>query len=637
MQAVILVGGKGTRLAARLNGLPKPLIDVDGVPLLHRQLDELYAAGVRDSLMLAEHAVEHIRSFLAHYRHKDMVIRVLEDGEPQGSGGAVLKAWDALAAEFLVVYGDTLFHVDLGRFIGEHRRTGADATLFVHPNDHPHDSDLIETGTDRWVTGFHPYPHPSDRYFRNLVNAALYVVNKEALACVRHVGKSDFAKDLFPRMLAAGRRLRAYPSFEYIKDVGTPERLDKAVGHLRSGRVARSHYSVQQSAIFLDRDGTLNAEVGLVRDPEALRLLPMSAEAVRAINTSDYRAIVVTNQPVIARGEIDMTELDQIHAKLETELGQQRAFLDGIYYCPHHPDGGFPGEIAALKIACDCRKPAPGMLFQAAREFHLDLRTCWIVGDSGRDIMAGDGAGVTSVLVETGHAGEFSKYPMVPDFQFADVARAAHFILQVYPLLARHVVDLVGQIVPGTLVLIGGAARSGKSTLAGTLVRELRRKGMSAANLPLDGYLVPIAERRGRESALSRYRLGACLQDISLWLAGQALHFAPPVYDRNMLTPVKSLRSIDLPADGVLVIEGVPALAMECDGARPVVRITLETDESARRQRMDVRIRAHGELAAERIHADQEARDMDETALVSERASRADFRFRLDPLLAERK
>ena len=129
-------------------------------------------------------------------------------------------------------------------------------------------------------------------------------------------------------------------------------------------------------------------------------------EAVRKINNSEYLAIVVTNQPVIARGEVTIESLKLIHNKMETLLGKEGAYIDAIYYCPHHPDNGFEGEITELKIECNCRKPKPGLLIRAAEDFNIDLSNSWMIGDEERDIKAGKAAGCRTVLINTGNYGQ---------------------------------------------------------------------------------------------------------------------------------------------------------------------------------------------------------------------------------------
>jgi histidinol-phosphate phosphatase family protein len=431
LQAVILAGGQGTRLRARLGDLPKPLVDVDGVPLLQRQLEALRGQGFADVVVLVNHRAEAIRAFARAHDNFGLRLRIIDDGEPLGTSGAVMAVLDQLAERFLVLYGDTLLDVDFGRMVAAHAKSGADATLFVHPNDHPHDSDLVELDESGWITAFHKYPHASGTLYRNLVNAALCVLERGSLEPFRgKPGPRDFSKQTFPAMLAAGSKLHGYVSLEYIKDIGTPARLDQAVADLRSGRIARSRHSSLKKAIFLDRDGTLNVEVNRVRHPDQLQLLPGVAAAIRRLNQGEYRCVMVSNQPVIARGDCTLAELARIHAKLDTLLGLEGAFLDAIYFCPHHPDGGYPGEVAILKRHCDCRKPETGMIKRAVLDMNIDLSRSWLVGDTTSDIETARRAGLRSILVHTGYGGLDGKYAAVADFEAADLTEAAHIVLR---------------------------------------------------------------------------------------------------------------------------------------------------------------------------------------------------------------
>jgi histidinol-phosphate phosphatase family protein len=288
----------------------------------------------------------------------------------------------------------------------------------------------VETDAEGWITAFHNRPHPPDRWFQNLVNAGLYVVRKPALQTwAGSPSAMDFGKDLFPAMLGRGARLLAYNSPEYIKDIGTPERYDRICAEFDSGVVQRSALDTPQPAVFLDRDGTLVKEVDGLRSPDGLELLPGAAAAVRELNHGGFRTVVATNQPVIAKGFCTEADLAVIHRKLETLLGREHAFLDRIYYCPHHPQKGFAGERPELKISCECRKPRPGMLLQAARELNLDLPGAWLIGDSTTDVETARNAGVKSVLVRTGHAGRDGKFPGKPDFVAENVLDAVNLIL----------------------------------------------------------------------------------------------------------------------------------------------------------------------------------------------------------------
>ena len=150
---------------------------------------------------------------------------------------------------------------------------------------------------------------------------------------------------------------------------------------------------------------------------------------ISKINASSYLTIVATNQPVIARGEVTYAQLEEIHMKMETELGKEEAYLDDIFLCPHHPDKGYEGEIVTLKIDCDCRKPKIGMLRQAAEKYNIDLENSWYIGDTTMDIQTGKNAGMKTVLVQTGEAGMDGKYDVQPDFEAEDLMAAIDIIL----------------------------------------------------------------------------------------------------------------------------------------------------------------------------------------------------------------
>ena len=199
--------------------------------------------------------------------------------------------------------------------------------------------------------------------------------------------------------LAGTGKMFCYDSPEYVKDMGTPDRYYSVCADYREGRVTGKNLKNKQKAIFLDRDGTINKYVGFLRNIDEFELLDGAAEAIRKINESGYLAIVATNQPVIARGEVSFDELEEIHNKMETLLGKEGAYLDAIYYCPHHPHKGYDGERPELKIDCDCRKPKPGMLLKAASDFNIDLSQSWMVGDGENDIKAGINAGCKTALI----------------------------------------------------------------------------------------------------------------------------------------------------------------------------------------------------------------------------------------------
>lgn len=481
MQAVILAGGKGTRLAPRLDGRPKPLVDVCGRPLLARQLEALEAQGIDEVLLLVNHKAEMVAAFVEQ-RDNVAHIDLIDDGEPRGTAGALLAVAGKLHERFLVVYGDTLFDIDLNHMIDHHLTAEADVTLLLHPNDHPADSDLVEIDGSGWISRFHGYPHPQGAVLGNLVNGAMYVCERNAIAAWRDMpAPVDLAKDLFPRMLTAGRRLKGYKSYEYIKDLGTPARLDKAERHLRRGVVDRASRRHLQKAVFLDRDGTLNVPDGYIRHPDSIQLIKGAGAAVKRLNDAEYRVILATNQPVLARGECDGKTMQRIHARLESDLGSAGAYLDDIRVCPHHPDGGFAGEVKELKCLCDCRKPAPGLLLQAARDMRIDLGRSWMVGDSSVDLACAREAGVSSVLVLTGEMGRDGRCSAAPDFVAADIGAAVSLILDQVPAAEAAASAWLSDLPAGVVLAFSGGSEQTRRS-----VRALFRRTEKAKRGDLD-------------------------------------------------------------------------------------------------------------------------------------------------------
>ena len=586
-QAIILAGGKGTRLQERLNGLPKPLIDICGKPLLERQIESLKSYGFDQILILVNHGADQIIEFCDSKDNWNIDIQCLDDGQPLGTAGAAIQILPKLAGEFLVVYGDTMFDIDLNRFQtfhGEDKSAGA--TLFLHPNDHPQDSDLVAMDEKCRITGFYPYPHDPKVYLPNLVNAGMYYFRKDALkSWAGGVTALDFGKDIFPDLIKRGVLLRGYNSPEYIKDCGTPKRLDKVSAHYESGLISSSNLRFKQKLIFLDRDGTINHSVDQLAKTEDFELLPGVAQAIAQINQAGYRAVVVTNQPVLARGECTPEELENVHRKMQTLLGEHGAYLDRIYYCPHHPDSGFAGEIAALKQVCDCRKPAIGMLTQAQKELNADLGASWMIGDSTADILAAKEAGVRSILLETGNAGLDEKYPVLPDHISPNLPAAVHYILHDHPRLLKQCESWSPNIPGGNLVFIGGLSRSGKSTLAHCLQEALSVTGKKAHILSADGWL-KAPEHRG-QTVIERYDMNALNQLVqSLGNRKQDITLQVPIYSKHDLKANRSVKKIIRPQD-VVIIEGTIALMLAAAQEQKSAHTWyVQMDEAKRKKRL---------------------------------------------------
>ena len=633
-QAVILAGGKGTRLRERLNGRPKTLVDFNGAPLLRRQIGALRASGISDIIILVNQAADQIEAFCADLAFADLRITLLNDGEPRGTAGALLYALNHLAERFLVIYGDTVFDIDLNRFWRAHATARPDATLFLHPNDHPFDSDLIEIDEDGCITAFHTPPHDAGAFLPNLANAAMYMLEREAIVFWRDERPpTDIARDLCPAMLRRGARMRGYVSVEYIKDIGTPKRLDKANDDLRSGVIERARRGRPKKAIFLDRDGTINELRGYIKHAEDFVLIDGVADAIKQLNDAEYRVVVVTNQPVIGRGETTFAEMRRIHNKMDTLLGQSGAFVDRLYLCPHHPDKGFASEVVALKMACNCRKPGTALVEKARDDLNIDVSQSWVIGDTTSDMLTARRAGLKSMLVETGEAGRDGKYAASPDFIARDLPAAVAFITHGYQLIVEAVVPVAQRVKSGDLVFIGGLARQGKSTLASVLRHTLSRAGLDVQILALDGFLRDREQRQ--PGVLGRYDLEAMRATLAPWLeSGAPVDVDAPNYDRLARRQSPRKTTLRLAPQSVLIVEGVPALLLDLATRRAVTRVFVDGSEADRERRVVDDLMARGMCSVE-AQSIYDARSVDETPIVAVSAARADFVLSLDVFLAD--
>lgn len=428
MKAVILAGGRGTRLGNLTETLPKPLVPIGDTPLLELQLGVLKRYGIHEVILSTGYRAHAIEEYFRDGQKFDMNITYARENVPLGTAGALKSLQPELQDDFLVVYGDVLFDLNLPRLFAFHKKSCSAGTLVLHPNDHPYDSDLVELDwQSRRIVAFHAKPHASGRHYRNMVNAGAYVLSPLVFEHLALAPPSDLGHDVFPKLVDR-LPLCGYVTGEYIKDMGTPERLRQVTKDWQSGKVARLNNANPRRAVFLDRDGVLNRHVGLIERPEQLELLPDVIAGVRALNQSEFLAIVVTNQPVVARGLCSIQDLEAIHGRLETLLGEGHAKVDAIYYCPHHPDRGFPEENPAYKIVCQCRKPEIGMILQAAKEYNITLKDSYLIGDTDRDIACGKRAGLTTIAVTTGEP--WAADTAEADYVTATFAQAADIVLR---------------------------------------------------------------------------------------------------------------------------------------------------------------------------------------------------------------
>lgn len=558
MKALILAGGKGTRLGEKTQLTPKPMLLVGDKPVLQHQVELFKNYGITDITFLVNHLSESIVEYFGDGSAFDVRISYYNEREPLGTAGGLKDLEGILSEDFILLYGDVMLNMDLNRLIDFHQAKNSDCTIVVHPNDHPHDSDLVEIDDDRRVTAFHSKPHAEGKFYRNLVNAGLYIMSPAILHYIKRGKKADFGHDIFPN-ICKKINMFGYNTAEYLKDMGTPARLEKVTSDYLSGRIERSSYKHKRACIFLDRDGVINEDTDLISRHEDLNIFEFVPDAIKRINQSEYLSVVITNQSVVARNLCSYDDVKVIHNKMEALLGEHGAYLTGIYFCPHHPDGGFPGENVKYKMNCTCRKPKPGMLLEAAKEFNIDLQKSWMVGDSDRDIKAGRTTGCRTIAVRTGRSTHTSK--LYPDYWFEDLTEAVSFIIdnpyrKVVEKVNEHVVK---NGVKPFVVAIGGRARSGKSSLCKSIAQWFEGQGKKVLHVELDKWILPETKRVNAKNVFDRYQIPFLTKDLQSLIKGKKV--TAPGYT---IDPMAVHEPVVYDPSGfeIIILDGVVALSM---------------------------------------------------------------------------
>jgi len=429
-KAVIIAGGFGTRIAEKFPDIPKSLTPISGKPILQWQIETLTKQGINEIYVILGYKANAIQNFLDRKQNFGIkIVRLVED-TPLGTGGGLYYLKDRIKEDFILCLGDILFNIDLHRLYKFHKKHHSTATLVVHPNSHPYDSDLVVMdNVDRiikWISKNSIKP----ALYNNLVSSGVYVFSPSIFEEFHSLKKRDLDKDIISSMIEVMKPVYGYKTPEYLKDIGTINRILEAEQDVRKGIVNKKNLKNRQKALFLDRDGTINKYKGFISNHKDIELESHVGEAIKIANKSSYLVIVITNQPVIARNLCDFDELHKIHQQIEVLLGRYGAYLDAIYFCPHHPDKGYPEEQKEFKVDCECRKPKIGLIEKAVRDYNIDLAKSWIIGDSTVDIETGRRAGIKTILLNTGVSGSDKKYDVHPHFKCENLLSAIRFIIE---------------------------------------------------------------------------------------------------------------------------------------------------------------------------------------------------------------
>ncbi|MFL2686150.1 MAG: HAD-IIIA family hydrolase [Thermodesulfobacteriota bacterium] len=401
-QAVVLAGGFGTRLVDLIGSdIPKPMAKIFGRPLLEWTLDCLKRNKIKNVLFLLHHNHEYIQNHFNNGKKFGININYSIEKTPRGTAGAIYDNIEKLEKEFFIIYGDTFLDINLLDMKSSKKKDDSLVAL-VHPSSHPLDSDLIKMNSNNKIIEIFKQNKSKNKYYKNLTNAALYYCEGNIFKNQKILTKGvvDISSNLIPKLIKSGKTIKGYLSSEYIKDMGTPERYIKVEENVANNVPSLLSLRNKRKCVFLDRDGVVNYEKGHLNNIDDFEIRPEIISLIKLFNTNGWLTIIITNQPVIARGELSFKGLEDIHNKMDTILGNKGAYIDGLYFCPHHPDSGFDGEVKELKINCECRKPKPGLINKAIEDFNINPLESWLIGDNERDIEAALNAKVNPILLD---------------------------------------------------------------------------------------------------------------------------------------------------------------------------------------------------------------------------------------------
>jgi mannose-1-phosphate guanylyltransferase / phosphomannomutase len=565
MHAAIVAGGFGTRAAALTGGrLPKALVPVAGVPIIIRQMRVLRREGINRVSVLAGHLGDQLRPVLEPEAATiGLNLEIVVEQAPLGTAGC-LTVLDPATDDILIVYGDMLFDIALTPLYEFHRRQEALLTLVAHPNDHPRTSDLIVENGDVVKAIVPRRPRHTDDY-RNLVPAGLYLASPSFFPQIQRGIRVDMISDLLPALIASGAKLAAYNTPEYLRDIGTPDRHNLAERDLVVGLVEQINKARTRPAIFFDCDGVLNEEPGLqgAITPNDVRIIPGAGAAVARAREAARLTIAVTNRPQVAKGFVTLEGLDHVLGRLEALLAADKGVLDRIYFCPHHPEIGFPGEVPALKIRCECRKPGTLLLRRAFADLPIDRTRSILIGDSLADIAAARGVGIWAYGVRTGHGcKDYQRYEReygaapIPDLMFDNVSDAVDFDVE-YRELAAPITSAINKLLHGNcspLVLgVCGRSRAGKTVTAHAIARALIEDGLTCLHVRLDDWIVPAQDRGPNCSAEARNRVSIMREVVHSLRAGKCVR--APGYNQATRGPNRTV-TFDPAGQSFILLDG---------------------------------------------------------------------------------
>jgi D-glycero-D-manno-heptose 1,7-bisphosphate phosphatase len=376
-QALFLVGGRGTRLGALSANTPKPMQEIaPGVRFLDLLLENAARMGFTDLVLLAGHLGDKVEAAYEGLQIGEATIRVVRESQPMGTGGALAQAAHVLDERFVLLNGDSFFDINLRALTAAPLPQGGGRLALRMVDDTSRYGSVQLNGAN--IAAF--IEKNPELTGAGLINGGIYYLDRTMVE--RIAAPSSIESDVFPELVKEGR-LEGIPFDGYFLDIGLPETLAQAQRETAALRV--------RPTAFLDRDGVLNEDKGYTHRVDDLTWMPGAREAIRLLNDRGYRVVVVTNQAGVARGFYEEADIHIFHAGMQEQLADVGGFVDAFYHCPFHVDGKV--EAYTVDDHPD-RKPNPGMILRALRDWQVDRDASFLIGDKESDMEAARRAGL---------------------------------------------------------------------------------------------------------------------------------------------------------------------------------------------------------------------------------------------------
>ena len=395
IDTIIISGGLGSRFK-KIHSKPKILTKFNNKTLIDIIIKNLEKYGLEKIHFLCGKDKKTIFKSLG----SNNKYFLYEEKKLLGTAGCLSKLdKKKLSEDILIIFGDLLFDINFSNFIKFHKEKKSDITIFSHPSDHLFDSDILDVDYKHIVKKIFFKPHKKNIISNNLTMAGLFIIKKKFLGEIPINKKNDFSKFLLKKLIKKKKKVVSYNSREYCKDFGTPERYKIVKKDFKNKLHIYKNFNNKIPAIFLDRDGVINKDMGPNRYSDPFTFLKNSIRSLVKLRKSKYLIFLITNQPSVAKGFISYDKLTRSFKKYEFFLSKKGFYFDKIYFCPHHPDKGFIGENLKFKINCKCRKPKPGLIHLAEKEFNINLSKSYFIGDSKNDYLAAINAKVKPIIL----------------------------------------------------------------------------------------------------------------------------------------------------------------------------------------------------------------------------------------------